>query len=196
MTLRAVTVRHDPLAEFATRQQAEFDVGAGQIEQQVLHEGRHRTLSDVMDITGAADARVSGAFATAEGTLERQQRAGGFNISERQAASQQRRLGLSRALSTVGERDRAISADIERRDVARTAGSSLRDVLDQQGLRMMGQAEGMRGDREMEFEADKAAHSARKYSTLGTIAGIGLNFVPGGQFFAPAVSGAIASRGQ
>lgn len=171
---------------------SEFDrSGAGAVEQRVLDAGGTRTAADVEQIGNRAGALSDRSFASARGTLSRQQRALGGRVSARDRASQERRLGLAQVLSNVDSRNRAIASDQERREVIRRDAGSLRDLIDQSALRGLSSAAGAEANREVQFRRDKAQYEQERSAGLGALAGLGLSFIPGGQFAAPLVQGAL-----
>jgi hypothetical protein len=165
------------------------------VRQQVSDEAGGRSLSGVLGSLDLASGRATGSFNSAEGTLERQQRAIGSPMSAGESEAQKRRLGLGRALATVDARNREVGALRHRTVAARQASIGLRDAVEGQVLGGYGDAAAAETAREREYEAARAEYKQKKNAMLGTVAAIGLSFVPGGMFLAPAVQGAIANRG-
>jgi hypothetical protein len=155
------------------------------IRQQVIDAGRQTpsdTIAELADISSNVDKQ----FDSAEGTLSRQQRALGQTMSEGEKRVQQRRLGLGRALTNVDARNRGVSNIRTRIDQARSSAGNLRDILNDQELQNRTSLSGADVSRTASHEQAKAGAAAKKTQTLGTIAAIGLSFVPGGAFLAPA----------
>jgi hypothetical protein len=161
------------------------------LQQQIL-EAATPTLPGVLDQLNEAGSTAAGAFDVAEGSLERRQRALGRPLSEGERRVQQRRLGLRRALSRVDARNRAVQGIRQRADIARSSASGLRDIIEGQVLSGRTELAGAESQREADFQQQMAQFRANRAGTLGTIAGIGLSFVPGGAFLAPAVGGAVS----
>lgn len=171
----------------------EFDQGgAGDAERAYINSGAVRTLDDVTRLGTNASNLVSRSYKTSRGTLERQRRALGQTVGGHDEASINRRFGMAQALSDVDARNRAYASDQERRNVVRASAGGLRDIIDQAAVGGLSTAAQMETNRQVEYTQAKAEYDAKKKQALGTLASIGLSFVPGGVFLAPAVSGAIA----
>lgn len=165
--------------------------GAAGIERQLIDEGGVRTAEDIGRISDDAGRRSDAAFRSARGTLSRQQRGLGVNLTDRERRSQSRRLGLAQVLSNVDARNRALEADQQRREVIRREASGLRDIIDQSALRGLSTAAAGETSREIEFRRAKAEAEQARSAGLGQLAGLAVSFAPGGQFAAPFVSGAV-----
>lgn len=169
-----------------------FGGPAGVVRDQVL-DAANPTRQGVLNQLDVAGGRASSAFDTAAGSLERRQRALGSNVTDRERAVQKRRLGLGRALATVDARNREVGNIRSRTDIARTGAGALRDMIEGQVLNSRAQTGEAETRREVDFIQQQAEYKQRKAQGLGAIAGIGLSFVPGGQFLAPAAKGAISN---
>lgn len=187
MTLRQITSLSSFGEELLDETQSAADV-----REQVISEGETRSLGDVLSSLDTAGEAAGAAFTTAGGTIARRQRALGQNLSEGERRVQRRRIGLGRALSTVNARNREIGNLRRRGDIARSSALGLRDIIEGQQLGAREQAAGAATGRELDFQQQLAQFRQNRAAGLGAIAGIGLSFVPGGQFLAPAVQGAIA----
>lgn len=167
-----------------------------QSERQFVNASGIRTNADVAEIGANASDMANRSFSSSMGTLERQQRALGYTVPDRDRASLDRRVGLARVLGNVDSRNRALTADQQRREVNRASAGGLRDVVERgavEGLSVGAQAE---TQREMQYQQAKKEQDSKKRAALGAIVGIGMSFIPGGAIFAPAVSGAIANSGK
>lgn len=166
------------------------DAMTGRNQENVLRGLSNRVNAE----TDAAKARARRAskVATDEGTFERQTR--GRGMSERQAKSAKRALGLNRALAIAdaGSASRRRTTDMA--IGARKAAVDLEQGMfgqEQAGLTALANAEGQRRVREAQKNAQ---NKSRKRGLLGTIVGGALSFIPGiGPIIGPMAGSAIAN---
>lgn len=175
---------------------AEFDQsGLKDLESSTLAGAGQRTAEQAQAIGNAAGQQNDSLFDSAAGQTSRAQRGLGVTLSAREQASQDRRFGLAKVLGNVDARNRAMQSDLSNREAVRTNASGLRDIIDQQSLKAFGQSAQMQSDREAEYTQRKAEYRANKAKTIGTLATIGLSFIPVvGPAIAPAIGGSITSR--
>jgi hypothetical protein len=178
------------LTQFGNELSKETGVDAG-ITDSVIKAGGQQGLASVLSRLDTASGRATGAFDSAEGTLNRQQRALGQSMSESEQRVQKRRLGLGRALASVDARNREVGNIRARTDFARSSAVDLRSVAESQVLSGRTQLAGAEANREAQYQQDLAKYKADKAAGLGQLVGIGLSFVPGGQFLAPAAQQAV-----
>jgi hypothetical protein len=145
-------------------------------------EGLSGALSDSLQTANES-------FDTAEGTLDRRQRGLGISLSARQKKSQNRQLGLTRAIAQAnatnsvrtGFQERATDASKQALGIEQ----DLRD-LDSSGRIALSSAA---GQEQVRIEQERARKKASRGGILGSIAGIGLNFASGG--LSGALTGAL-----
>jgi hypothetical protein len=166
--------------------------GGAQLEQQVLAEGGQRQLSDVVGFMDTAGGQSDRSFDAAEGIYERQTRALGTRGDATQQAAAQRRIGLSRALSSVDARNRSVGELRQRTDIARSGASDLRSMVEGSMVAARGSAAQMEGGREADYVKAKAEHKAKKAAGLGQIASMAAMFIPGvGPIVSPMIGAAV-----
>lgn len=136
---------------------------------------------------------AQGSYDSAEGTLSRQQRALGNTMSEGERRVQQRRLGLGRALSTVDARNREAGAVRDRADTARSSSRGLRDIIEAERAGNHQFLAGQDASKTAAANASEDADKNQKIQAAGSIAAIGLSFIPGGVFLAPLAGAATAA---
>jgi hypothetical protein len=166
---------------------------AARMEDSIVSEGGNRKIADVLNTLDTASTASSRSFDTAQGAYNRQVRGLGVNVDADQQRAAQRRIGLSRALTSVDSRNRAVGELRNRTDIARSSASSLRDIVEGQLINARGQAAQMEAGREIDYQQARAKYKADKAQTLGTIASMAAMFIPGvGPLVAPAIGGAVA----
>lgn len=162
------------------------------IEQQIMATAGPTRLQDVLGTLDQASKTASGSSGAAEGIYQRQLHGLGGSQSSEATRSANRRLGLSRALTNVDARNRAVGGLRARTDVARSASRDLQSALEQQSLSTRTDSANMEAGREIAFQQDTLKYKQDKAQTLGSIASMAAMFIPGvGPLVAPAIGGAV-----
>lgn len=186
MSLAQVT----ELAQFGRDQMRRSPIEA-QMETDLLAAAGKPQIGDVLKNLDTASSDAGRTLDASIGTYQRQMRGMGRTLDSGEQAAANRRIGLTRALSSVDARNRAVGNLRQRTDIARSSAMDLRGVIEDSILGARGSAAEMEARRESQYQGELAQYKQQKAAGLGAIAGIAANFIP---FVGPFVSGAIGNK--